>query len=101
MEEKQDEVETLVNYYLEQSKKTRKLIAVSSLMISALGIFLLMYWTYVVTQDIDMLRSVLLGIFSSIGLILIAYMMWINEKKSEQTTKEIYEKYKKEKETTP
>ena len=101
MEEQKDEVEQLVAYYLEESKKTRKLIAISSITISALGVFLLGYYTYIVTNDINMLRSVLVGIFSSIGLILIAILMWRNEKQSEQKTKEIYEKYQKEKEQIP
>lgn len=97
MEEKQDEVEALVTYYLEQSKKTRKLIAISSIMTSALGIFLLAYWMYVVINGMATFSSVALGILSSIGLILVAYLMWRNEKKSERATKEIFERYKTKK----
>ncbi len=97
MEEEQDEVEKLVTDYLEQSKKTRKLVNIMALLISCLGVFTLGYWMYGLTQNINTLRSVIFGLLSSIGMIVVAVLMWRNEKRSEEGTRAILERYKKEK----
>ena len=98
MNEEQDEVEKIVHEYLEQTKTTIKLVGLSALMIGGLGIFMFGYWLYQIWLNVSLAKGVLLGLAVSIGLIIIAIAMWRNEKRAMKKTKELLEKYVKQKE---